>query len=747
MSAIEPSGLASSTAPSGIDGPFAHYRVADTFAPLPDIATLPAEKLPKVCLVTGEFLGLFRNGGLGTSMTGLVELLAAYGADVTVIYTAEAGGPDTAGIKARYAQAGIKLEILNELTTPPVLGPMESLGWTAAYRVYAVLKTREYDVIHFNDTMGEGLYCLTAKRCGLAFEKSLLCVALHSPTQWILAVNRHPSNWLGFSCFTTGERLSIEAADLLWGPSRYLLDWIQAEGYRLPAQVYHQQYVIPTGAIWTSGRSKCANAALPPVRLSARPKPKEIVFFGRLEERKGIRLFCSALSRVGPELARRGIRVTFMGKPSSVCGIPADEFLKSRSRGWSFDWRIESSLGQSEAVAYLTSGECVAVIASPFDNSPCTLYEALQFGIPFIAARRGGIPELIHPDDQAVHLFDYKVASLAERMLATINEGIGLARPAISVAENQARWLGMHVDWRRYLLPIHSGEVAAVRRYGVVIDHAGDAEELARTLTSLAHTLSSRIVAYAIVQRELAPVGDVPKGSLVASEFVDVTAQDILRHFDDAGADTVFAIKSGLWLDRRAGKLLDCAFASAFVDGIVPSVAVDSPFGIRPALGGGAAYTFFAGEAEGLAIAVSCAALGDSASSTLSISHGLMGLLDEALARGLRIWPMPEPIVRADKIVDAHIETGEIETRVRRFARTSPEELYRMLALGYYTYKTVFPTETVFPTRTSATGLAVAIQVPVPYRLRAMARAIVFRLFGARGVARVAGLVRRIIGV
>ena len=41
----------------------------------------------KICIVTPEFVGLSKNGGIGTAMSGLAELLTKAGHHVTVLYT------------------------------------------------------------------------------------------------------------------------------------------------------------------------------------------------------------------------------------------------------------------------------------------------------------------------------------------------------------------------------------------------------------------------------------------------------------------------------------------------------------------------------------------------------------------------------------------------------------------------------------------------------------------------------------
>ena len=53
-------------------------------------------KTRRICLVTSEFHGLFKNGGIGTANTGLALELATAGWDVSVLYTdCDDNGPRT----------------------------------------------------------------------------------------------------------------------------------------------------------------------------------------------------------------------------------------------------------------------------------------------------------------------------------------------------------------------------------------------------------------------------------------------------------------------------------------------------------------------------------------------------------------------------------------------------------------------------------------------------------------------------
>jgi hypothetical protein len=69
-----------------------------------------------------------------------------------------------------------------------------------------------------------------------------------------------------------------------------------------------------------------------------------------------------------------------------------------------------------EAQEFLLTHECVAVIPSLVDNSPCVIYESLGLGLPFIAAGTGGIPELKEETDRSRLLFEPTVSALAAKI-------------------------------------------------------------------------------------------------------------------------------------------------------------------------------------------------------------------------------------------------------------------------------------------------------------------------------------------
>ena len=80
---------------------------------------------------------------------------------------------------------------------------------------------------------------------------------------------------------------------------------------------------------------------------------------------------------------------------------------------------FEGELDQTEALERLSRPGTLAVTPSLGDNSPNTVYECIERGIPLIASNIGGIPELIAADDRARVLFECAEAGTATRTRRT----------------------------------------------------------------------------------------------------------------------------------------------------------------------------------------------------------------------------------------------------------------------------------------------------------------------------------------
>lgn len=441
-----------------------------------------------ICLATPEFLGLTRNGGIGVSYSLLAHLLADHGWQVHVLYCGENGDPETLqSVRHRLSAAGIGFTCLAEYPVPPSLQVPSLFPAGASIdrsdrlsRALMELHCRQrFDLIQFVDWLGLGFRPMQAKRMQLALGDVGTIVKLHGMQQW---VREHNHGWLASPAMMIdeyAERHAFEHADVQMGASRYILDYARGLGW----QVRDDALVCPN-----------------PLGAPRVPKPQigegppKLVFFGRLEMRKGYELFVQALDGIDPALP-----VVFLGKDVlRQDGQPASEWVKDRLSGRQVSFLTEYD--RDAALHYLASGNRLAIIPSLSENHPHAVVECVVNGIPFLAARSGGIPEVVNdPDLQAHLLFEPTAAELRQRLNRYLQASSGVRQGWCDRLREQADGAAHNCQvvatYERLLAAVTERRTAvarhdAVRRrtplVSVAVPHYNLGEYLPATLASLA---------------------------------------------------------------------------------------------------------------------------------------------------------------------------------------------------------------------------------------------------------------------
>ncbi|MCR0983673.1 glycosyltransferase [Roseomonas populi] len=393
----------------------------------------------RICIASPDIVGPINNGGVGTACTALAQFLAAEGHEVTLFYTSsffERG--DREFWAAAYARQGIGMMFLDGSGLPAVHrtpSVYDEDNLARSYHVYQQLKDTSFDVIHFVDYIGLGYFTALARSQGLALARTALTVTAHSPTLWSRLSNLRTVDDITYMIRDRMEQRLIALCDRVVSPSHYMLRWLQENGFTLPAR----QHVIPN---------------LMPRRLAqAGPAPEdpaaaaigEIVFFGRIEPRKGLLVFCDAIDRIRDRLPPN-IRITFLGKTGSDYP-PAS--IEARAARWGREVQVLDGLDTFQANDYLRAPGRLAVLAALSDNSPYTVLECLSNRIPFIASDVGGVAELIAPESQDRVLFQPTPAGLAERLeaaLAMPPGGFGPASSAVREEETEEAFRRLHAE-------------------------------------------------------------------------------------------------------------------------------------------------------------------------------------------------------------------------------------------------------------------------------------------------------------
>ncbi len=368
-------------------------------------------------------------------MTALSRLLTSHGRRVTILYT---GGIHTETVDIEHWRDVYRRQGIAFVPLPEARLDIRPAGCVSlSYRVYLWLAEHHtvFSVIYFCEWKGIGFFPIEARRTGVAFRDSRMVVVAHSPTLWHMHNNQELLLDAEPLLIDHLERRSIAHADLAVSPSAYLFDWMDAEGWGQPRERRVLQNIISSSET-----------------LGPLPEPSgpllvdELVFFGRLEMRKGLRPFCAALARL-QDLAVKPFRVTFLGKASrGPDGFDPRSFLEDQSAGWRFEWSIVADLGSEEALSYLAGEGRLAVAPSLVENSPYTVLECLWRGLPFIASNVGGAPELVVEADRADHLVPPTSAALVERLERALRDGVGRAAVRTPPAETRAAWLALDAE-------------------------------------------------------------------------------------------------------------------------------------------------------------------------------------------------------------------------------------------------------------------------------------------------------------
>ena len=397
-----------------------------------DLGVGGSESAKRVCIATPDIVGPVKNGGIGTAYHHLARLLAEWGHEVVIAYVNGNARDEALMAKAEalYAELGVAFApIAPRPGSKYIMAQVAAPTWALLEWLRA--RARPFDIVHVPDWHGLGYGPLLAKSLGLGFAQTHFVAMGHAPSLWAAEGNRqlvsteHELGWVFM------ERRSVELADTVICVSAHLLEWMREAGYALP----ERSFVWPNPFPAPDPAAAAARAARDGVALS------EVVFFGRLEPRKGLVLFIDAMDRLVRQ-GRAPARVTFLG--GRTMRFDGLRHIQSATRGWPVQVRTLTGYGSGEAVAYLSEPGRLAVIPSLLENSSMAVMECLQAGIPFVAAATGGTPELVAPQDRGRALVAAEHIALGERIAELAAGRLRAVRPRWDFERSLEVWSRWH---------------------------------------------------------------------------------------------------------------------------------------------------------------------------------------------------------------------------------------------------------------------------------------------------------------
>ncbi len=344
----------------------------------------PAGSQGRVTIVTPDIVGPVKNGGIGTACFHYARSLAGAGYAVDILFSGTIGEDARQRWSSWYEEDfGIQFHTMDEV--PSIGVQVFGSRWHAerAHQIFDFLRTRACDYVIFQDWHANGFWATRAKQMGVAFCDVPIGVITHSPNQWQKEGMRTFGRPFDDCSLEWAEKETIAAVDILISPSYHMLEWLQSRRYRVPDRVVICPYTFEDQTF--AGDPASVDTG-------------HLIFFGRLETRKGLHLLGGALRELRQRGGQLPHKVSYLGKLAEVHGVSTSKYLQQlRADLGDVEFVVESDLDYTEAVDYIRTNNGVVVIPSILDNYPLTVIESITNGFCFIASDAGGIPEMIDP--------------------------------------------------------------------------------------------------------------------------------------------------------------------------------------------------------------------------------------------------------------------------------------------------------------------------------------------------------------
>jgi glycosyltransferase involved in cell wall biosynthesis len=246
----------------------------------------------------------------------------------------------------------------------------------------------------------------------------------HIHCQWI-----HACGTIGmYGAWLLGKTFSFtgHAADLFRNPVA-LKDKVERAEFIVAISEFHREFYRSLGApnskIHTVHCGIDITGFTPVVCIlpESRPRPR-VITLGRYVEKKG---FDRLIAAVGV-LRRRGVNIECVVAGSG----PLGQSLESQVRRLSLEDRVTVTnrpVLQEELNSFMSQGDvfaqpCVVAVDGDVDGTPRTLMEAMACGLPAIATRVAGIPDIIEDGKSGILVPPNDVYSLADAIEQLIED-------------------------------------------------------------------------------------------------------------------------------------------------------------------------------------------------------------------------------------------------------------------------------------------------------------------------------------
>ncbi|MCA9274250.1 MAG: glycosyltransferase [Phycisphaerales bacterium] len=343
----------------------------------------------KVCLISREFAPFF-GAGIGTYAACWARALTEAGHDVHVLTRNHEGvleqGPSL--------YPGITFHVINPADGPPKLDH----NYPYARHALAVLKSVRrlherfgFDVIEYPDYWAEGHALSQAKRTTSEFDNVTLVCRLHTSSALCRQLD-DDSTYPHYAAYLDiMEHESIAHADVVLSPSTDLLRTTREYLARHDLGEINEGHVLR----YPFDVASTADLRTPGAQTPAQASEPTVLYFGRMEQRKGVDL----LVRAAQVLLDKGIKARFVFVGGDTGSGPFGRSMRKHMQKlvrpeWQNRFELLPPVPRAQLGPMIDSAT-LCCFPARWDNFPNALLEAMASGAAVVSTNTGGPGEII----------------------------------------------------------------------------------------------------------------------------------------------------------------------------------------------------------------------------------------------------------------------------------------------------------------------------------------------------------------
>ncbi|MEI8241806.1 MAG: glycosyltransferase [bacterium] len=307
--------------------------------------------------------------------------------------------PDFADDLARFRERGIGVHVIPMRRRVAPLADLVALA-----RLIRLLRRLQPDIVHTHSSKAGFLGRLAARHAGSR-------TTVHTPHAFAFEDEGAP--WRG-RCYRALERLAAPWTTRLIAVSSRERDLALGLGF------------VPEKVVWIANGIGCG------VPLERRTggacDGSSVIFLGRLCRQKAPDLFLAAIPEILRQVPEARFRIVGEG--------PWHNWVLRQVARQPWRERVTFGVAHDEAaVAAELAAAAVLVMPSRWEGLPYTLLEALQAGVPVVAADVGGVPDVVAGTDCAVLAPPSHPGMLAAGVAGLLRSPVERARKAAAGRE------------------------------------------------------------------------------------------------------------------------------------------------------------------------------------------------------------------------------------------------------------------------------------------------------------------------